>query len=162
VTFDAVTPDDAGRARTGGASDGPRGEHLLLYDGVCALCNGTVRFVLERERDPRGIFDFAALQGRTGQALLRRFGRSVSDLDTVYVVAGYRSPAPVMLDRSTAAIFVLMQLRRPWRWLAAAHVLPTAVRDWLYNLVARNRYGWFGRFDTCMLPPPDVARRFLD
>lgn len=159
---DAVSPDDASLARRGEASERTGGKHLLLYDGVCALCNGTVRFVLERERDPRGVFDFAALQGTAGQSFLRRFGKSVTDLDTVYVVVQYRSGVPLILDRSAAVIFILMQLRRPWRWLAAARILPMAVRDWLYNLVARNRYRWFGRYDTCMLPAPEVARRFLD
>ena len=162
MTPSARPPGDAGVGLEGDAQEARGGQHLLLYDGVCALCNGIVRFVLEQERDPRGAFDFAALQGTTGQAFLRRFGKSVTDLDTVYVVVGYRSPSPVIVDRSAAAIVILTQLRRPWRWLAAARVLPTAVLDWLYKIVARNRYRWFGRYDTCLLPKPGVAKRFLE
>ena len=156
-----MTPAAAPTDESGPSGDEvPTGEHLLLYDGVCGLCNGVVRFVIER--DPRGVFHFAALQGPSGQAFLRRFDKSVTDLDTVYVVVAYRSPVPVILGRSRAAIFILANLRRPWRWLAAAHVLPTWILDPLYNVVARNRYRWFGRYDTCLLPRPEVAKRFLD
>jgi len=156
----AALSDDTGAARGSEGSSASGGEHLLLYDGVCGLCNGTVRFVLEHEQ--RAAFSFAALQGTTGQALLRRFEKSVTDLDTVYVVVGYRSPAPVIIGRSRAAIFILGQLRRPWRWVAAVHILPARWLDRLYDVVARNRYRWFGRYDTCPLPSPEVAKRFLD
>lgn len=133
----------------GGMSDA-----VILFDGVCNLCHGTVRFVLPR--DPRGHFRFASLQSDAGRALVLRFGRDPGQLDTVYVVteAG-------ILERSEAILEILRQLRAPWSWLAVARVLPRSWRDALYGFVARRRYAWFGRRDVCAMPEPGWEQRFL-
>jgi predicted DCC family thiol-disulfide oxidoreductase YuxK len=134
--------------------------HLILYDGVCGLCNRLNAFVLTR--DTAGVFAFASLQSRTGQAFLQRFGRSDQPLDTMCVVLDYRSDSPVLLTKSEAALFVVGKLGRPWRWLALLKILTAWLRDLAYDVVARYRYRIFGRYDRCLLPTPQHKQRFID
>ncbi len=137
-------------------SSGP----IVLYDGVCALCNGLVRFVLARDR--AGVFRFASLQGGTARAMLARHGRNPDALDTLVVVLDAGRPGERVLDRSAAALFVLRQLPGAWNVLARAMALvPRPLRDLVYRQVARTRYRTFGKYDACPLPPPDVRDRFL-
>jgi predicted DCC family thiol-disulfide oxidoreductase YuxK len=138
---------------------------IVLYDGVCGLCNRLVQFILRRDRE--AVFRFASLQGAFAAHLLTRHGASATDLDTFYVVVNYvvndNDPQEKLISRSDALIYVLKQLGGVWR--AAAIVFgmwPRFVRDAAYNLVARNRYRIFGRYDTCPLPTKEVATRFLD
>ena len=137
-----------------------RGEHLLLYDGVCGLCNRIVGFVLTRDRRRR--FDFASLQSATGRSIAERAGRSPDDLNTFYVVANYRTDSPRLLSKSRAALFVVQTLGGIWRALSMVGVLPTALLDFFYDLTARNRYRLFGRYDSCPLPVPEHRPRFID
>jgi len=127
---------------------------ILLFDGVCNLCSAVVRFVIRR--DPAGRFRFAALQSETGRRLLARFGLPVDALDTFVLVDGARC-----FTRSDAAIELARRLPGAWRWLRLAAILPRRLRDALYGVVVRNRYRWFGRQESCMLPTPELARRFL-
>ena len=136
-----------------------RGVHLVLYDGVCGLCQGVCQFIVARDRD--GVFDFASLQSGTGRAWLARFGRNPDSLDSFCVSTDYRT-TPALHDKSRAALAVAGRLGPPWRWLVVCRVLPRAISDWVYDIVARYRYRWFGRTDTCLLPAPDVRQRFLD
>lgn len=136
-----------------------RGRHLMLYDGVCGLCNRVNRFVLRRDR--QRLFDFAPLQSPTGRRLLARIGRDPEALDTFYVIADYQSGGTV-LSRAGAALFVLDALGAPWRALSAFRILPLPLLNLLYNLVARYRYQVFGRFDVCPLPSPEERERFID
>ena len=127
---------------------------MILFDGVCGLCNWWVSFVLER--DKRGRFRFAALQSEAGGALLRSHGLPADQLDTVVLIAGGRAYL-----KSAAVIEILGGLGFPWSLAAAGAVLPGALRDTLYDFVARNRYRWFGRTETCRLPTPAERGRFL-
>lgn len=135
------------------------GRHLILYDGVCGLCNGLVRFVLPRDR--RGRFRFAPLQGETARRTLANFGRTPGDLDTFYVIADFESGAARLYQRDRASIFVLGSLGFPWMIARAFHLLPGFLRGWGYDFIARRRYRWFGKFDTCPLPAPGFRHRFL-
>lgn len=139
---------------------GAAGAHLFLYDGVCGLCNRVNRLVLRADR--AGQFDFAALQGPLGRDLQRRFGVDPDALGTFYVAADYRTGRPALLSRSRAALFVVRTLGWPWKAFAVLGLLPTALLDAVYDLVARHRYALFGRFDTCPLPPAEDRRRFID
>ena len=134
---------------------------ILLYDGVCGLCNRLNQFVLRR--DPAGIFRFASLQSALAARILSRRGADAADLDTVYVVVNPDQPDEYLLARSDAAIFVLKQLGGFWGLLGlVAQFKPRFLRDWGYRIVARNRYRVFGRFETCMLPSSENHDRFLD
>jgi len=136
------------------------GSHLILYDGVCGLCNRLNRFVLKR--DPAAVFQFASLQSRLGQSLLKANGLDADNLETLYVVANYGSESPALLSKSQAAFFILKTLGGPWRVVTILGILPWRLLDWVYDLIARNRYTVFGRYQTCPIPSPEYKSRFVD
>jgi predicted DCC family thiol-disulfide oxidoreductase YuxK len=134
---------------------------ILLYDGVCGLCNRLVQFILRRDR--QAIFRFAALQSSFAARILSRHGANPTDLDTVYLVLNHELPDESLLSRSDAVLFVLKKLGRFWRVAALLlQLLPGLLRDPLYNVIARNRYRIFGRSDVCTLPSDADHIRFLD
>jgi predicted DCC family thiol-disulfide oxidoreductase YuxK len=134
---------------------------VLLYDGVCGLCNRLVRFVLRR--DPGGRFRFASLQGGFAANTLLRHGADVSDLDTMYVVLEDPRLGEKLVARSDAAIAVLLQLGGVWRALGTVlRIFPKGLRDGGYGWIARNRYRLFGKYDSCPLVEPKYRDRFLD
>ena len=134
---------------------------ILLYDGVCGLCNRFVQFTLRHDRN--AIFRFASLQSALAARILARHSADASDLDTVYVARNYELPDENLLARSDAVLFVLKQLGGPWRPTAfLLELLPKFLRNSAYNSVARHRYRLFGRSETCMLPPDGDQNRFLD
>ena len=144
-------------------AQGPSGHqagHLVLYDGVCRLCNRSVQFVLERDR--HAAFQFASLQSATGQAMVARYGRSTGDLTTFYVVANFQTSGPRFYAKGDAALFVLRELGWPWKAMLIAKICPRAIRDRVYDLVARTRYRVFGRYDQCVMPRPEFRGRFID
>lgn len=128
---------------------------LVLFDGVCNLCNGSVRFLLRRDRRKR--FRFAALQSATGQAALRQHSLSATQFATIVVIENGRAHT-----ESSAALLLAQRLPWPWPLLAAFTIVPRPLRDAVYAWVSRNRYRWFGRRESCMLPSPEFADRFLD
>ena len=139
----------------------PMAHPIILYDGVCGLCNRLNQFVLRRDSD--AIFRFASLQSALAARILSRHSADPQDLDTVYVVLNHELPDERLLPRSDAIIFVLKRLRGFWKLLGfLLQHLPRVLRDAAYRLVARNRYRIFGRFETCMLPGPENRNRFLD
>lgn len=127
---------------------------LVLFDGVCNLCNASVRFIIDR--DPEGVFCFAPLQSDVGQAWVARHHAEADPADSVVLIDadGYHT-------RSTAALRIARRLSLPWRLLYGFVVVPRPLRDALYAFIARNRYRWFGREETCRLPTPDEQARFL-
>jgi predicted DCC family thiol-disulfide oxidoreductase YuxK len=134
---------------------------ILLYDGVCGLCNRLVQFILRRDR--AAIFRFAALQSPFAARILIRHRLNPDDLDTVYVVINYDESSESVLPRSDAIVFVLRQLGGTWKFVGIVlGLVPRAIRRWGYDFVAHTRYRIFGRYDTCPLPTPDTRSRFLD
>lgn len=134
---------------------------ILLYDGVCGLCDRLVQFVLRR--DHHRLFRFAALQSSLAAQILERNGRYANELDTFYVVANPNMPAESVLSRSEAMAFVLMELGGIWRIVGLSwRLLPRRLRDAVYNLVAANRYKWFGKLSACPIPSQEERDRFLD
>lgn len=136
------------------------GVHLVLYDGVCGLCNRMLRFLLKHDR--RAVFVFASLQSAVGRSLLERGGGDADALATFYVLPDYRSEHVRVLDRSRAALFVAGALGWPWKAAVLMNVLPTPILDRAYDLVARSRYRVFGRLEECPIPQPEFRRRFID
>lgn len=127
---------------------------IVLFDGVCNFCSGTVSFI--SKRDPKGTFRFAALQTNLGQDLLKKHGLPTGSLDTFVLIDGDQARL-----RSDAALAVARDLSAPWPLLGAFRVVPKGLRNAVYNLVARNRYRWFGKKETCMVPTPELRERFL-
>ena len=133
---------------------------LILYDGVCGLCNRLNQFVLKR--DARDRFRFASLQSEFAKNLLQHHGADAEDLDTVYVVRDYGGANENMLARSDAILYLLQELGGIWRVARVGRMLPRWVRNRIYNLVARNRYRFFGKSEVCMMPEPRHRHKFLD
>jgi predicted DCC family thiol-disulfide oxidoreductase YuxK len=128
---------------------------ILLFDGVCNLCQTSVQWVLKR--DKAAVFRFAALQSETGQSALARFGLDTEKFDTVVLVDGDQ-----IYTRSDAAFEILRRLGSPWSWLCVLYWLPRPIRNGVYNWVARNRYRWFGQKQECWLPRREWSDRFLN
>jgi predicted DCC family thiol-disulfide oxidoreductase YuxK len=127
---------------------------VVLYDGVCGMCNGLVKWIARRDR--RGRFRFAALQGETGQELLRRHGLRTDDFDSAVLVEDGRAYL-----RSRAVLRIVSGLGGAWGIAGPLALLPAPLLDFFYDRVARSRYRIFGRSDACMLPPPELRARFL-
>ena len=134
---------------------------IILYDGVCGLCNRLVKFLLKHDKDGR--LRFASLQSEFAEKVLRRHGFDAKDLDTVHVVENYDQPGERVLQRSDAILRAGRELGGFWGTSSSvAQVVPRPIRDLVYRFVATNRYSVFGKYDTCMLPDPNQRSRFLD
>ena len=130
-------------------------ENIVIFDGVCNLCEFSVNFIFEH--DTAGQFSFTPAQSPLGASLLRHFGINTSRLDTVVLVRGERA-----FTRSAAAIEIASILDTPWNLLAVFKAVPEPLRDMLYDLIAQNRYQLFGKKEECMLPSEELRRRFLE
>jgi predicted DCC family thiol-disulfide oxidoreductase YuxK len=133
---------------------------IVLYDGVCGLCNRLNKFLLKRDTHDR--LRFASLQSNFAAAVLRRHGANPQDLDTVYVVVDHGKPTERLLARSDAILYLLAQLDGIWKLGSVGRFLPRVLRDGAYGIVARNRYRVFGKYDSCMLPDPKHRTKFLE
>lgn len=130
------------------------GETVVLFDGVCKLCNGWARLLIRHDHQRR--VRLAAVQSPEGQALLAWAGLPVDQFDTMAVIRDHH-----YWERSEAFFQVIRQLSGRWQALRLLRVLPRALRDWGYDRIALNRYRLFGKYDTCLLPHPDHEQRFL-
>ncbi|MCU1382246.1 MAG: thiol-disulfide oxidoreductase [Acidobacteria bacterium] len=128
---------------------------VILFDGVCNLCNGFVQFVIAR--DPDACFQFGALQSAGARAVLGRHDAPDPIPDTILLVAD-----GTVYTGSSAVLRIARRLTFPWPLAFAFVVVPRPVRDWVYRIVARHRYRWFGRRDHCMVPTAGIRARFLD
>lgn len=127
---------------------------VVLFDGTCNFCDASVRFMIAN--DPARYFRFAASQSDAGIAALRAIGRDPATIQSIVLIdrEGFH-------ERSDAALRIAANLRFPWRALGVFRAVPVGLRDRVYDIIARNRYRWFGRRDTCALPTPEVRARFL-
>jgi predicted DCC family thiol-disulfide oxidoreductase YuxK len=126
-----------------------------LFDGVCNLCNGTVQFLLKHDREKK--LRFASLQGSFGQSVLARYRQGKAAQDSFILLDNGN-----IYTHSTGALRVLMHLGGGWKILSLLRVFPPFIRDGVYRFIARNRYRWFGKRDSCMVPGEGVRERFLD
>lgn len=133
------------------ASDHP----VILFDGVCNLCNSSVQFVIKHDKE--GKFRFAALQSDFGQQQLERYSFDKEQLLSVVLVMNGRA-----YDKSRAALEIARRLNGIWPMFYAFIIVPPFIRDFVYNWISRNRYRWFGRRDECMIPTPDLKARFIN
>ena len=129
-------------------------QNILLFDGVCNLCNGVVQFIIKRDKE--GKFKFAALQSEAGQGILKKFGLPLDDFESFVFVHGDK-----YYQKSTAALHVARELGGIWKLFYFFIILPKSFRDFLYSLIANSRYKIFGRQDSCMIPTPELKGRFL-
>ncbi len=128
---------------------------VILFDGVCNLCNGFVRFVLKR--DKKKVFQFASLQSKYGTALSTYFKLPTSNPETIVLYDGEN-----IFTESDAVIKIVSSLYGIWKSTIILKIVPGFIRNWFYRLIARNRYKIFGKKDQCMMPAENVKDRFVD
>lgn len=130
-------------------------QKIILFDGVCNLCNGSVKFILHRENGP--IFRFASIQSEAGKELLAWCGLPADYSRAIILIEDGKS-----YFGSTAALKIGQTLKFPWSLLARLGLfVPTFLRDWLYDQIASHRYRWFGKTEFCMIPTENLKARFL-
>lgn len=128
---------------------------IIVFDGECVLCSGFFRFVLRHDTEKR--FRFVTAQSALGQAMYRDLGLATDEFETNLVITHGR-----IYERMDAFAAAMQALGWPWRALSATQHIPDPLKSWSYDRIARNRYRLFGRYDTCMVPTPEVSARFLD
>ena len=133
---------------------------IVLYDGVCGLCNRAVQFLLKRDRHDR--LRFASLQSEFAAQLLQRHGFDNKDLDTVYVVLNQGDSGEALLAKGDAFLVFARELGGVWNVARLGRIIPRSIRNWLYDSVARHRYQVFGKYDACMLPDPRYKHKFIE
>ena len=130
-------------------------QRIILFDGVCNLCNSAVKFVLKRDRN--SVFKFASLQSDIAKKLLKDFEVSGMGEGTFVLIDNGE-----VFTRSTAALKVSKHLSGLWPLMTIFMIVPRFMRDWVYNLISKNRYRWFGKRDTCMIPSSEMKIKFLN
>ena len=133
---------------------------IVLYDGVCGLCNRAVQFLIKRDRRDR--LQFASLQSDFAAALLRQHGVDHKDLDTVYAVLNHGEPNETLLAKGDAFLFFARSIGGIWNVARVGRIIPRPIRNWLYDFIARHRYQVFGKSESCMLPDPKQRHKFLE
>lgn len=126
---------------------------VLLFDGVCKLCNRLVIFIIRRDKDAK--IKFAPLQSPSGVSLLKKTGLSYHDIDSMVFIEGEN-----FFLKSSAILHLFKVLGGGWRLFYGFIIIPEFIRDFFYNIVARHRYRIFGKRETCMIPAPDAEDRF--
>jgi len=128
---------------------------IILFDGICNLCNSSVQYVIKH--DPNSLFRFASLQGETGQRLLKQYGLPENELNSFVLISDNKA-----YTRSSAALTVAKQLTGITKLLYGFIIVPPFIRNAVYDLIAKNRYKWFGKKDSCMIPTAELKSRFLN
>jgi predicted DCC family thiol-disulfide oxidoreductase YuxK len=126
---------------------------IVLFDGECNFCNNSVQFILKR--DPKGYFNFATLQGKTGQDIVNK--NQLNGMDGIILIENGK-----LYHKSTAALRICKHLKGAWKICYLFIVVPKPIRNMVYDYIAKNRYKWFGKRDSCMIPSPEIRNRFLD
>lgn len=129
---------------------------IILFDGVCNLCNNAVNFVIKR--DKKSVFRFASLQSDIGQKLTNERGIDTTKVDSIILI----DPGTAWYEKSTAALQIAKQLSGMFPLLSVFLIFPKSFRDWVYDIIAKNRYKWFGKKDQCMIPTPELKALFID
>jgi predicted DCC family thiol-disulfide oxidoreductase YuxK len=138
-----------------GSLDQVEPNQIILFDGHCNLCNGSVQFIIKR--DSRRKFRFASLQSSFGKNQLHKFGLSANTLYSIVLIKN-----ATYLQKSNAALEIARDLEGLWPVFYVFKIVPLFLRDWVYDIIAKNRYSWFGKKDSCMIPTQDLKSRFLD
>ncbi len=133
----------------------PQPNPLVLFDGLCNLCNASVQWIIAR--DPKALHRFASLQSEPARRALQRANAPAALPDSIILI-----DAQGLHTKSTAALRIARRLGFPWSVAALALVLPKFLRDSLYDFIAARRYSWFGKRDACMIPTPELRKRFID
>jgi len=134
----------------------PENKKIILFDGVCNLCNDSVIKVIKN--DKKNVFLFAAIQSETGQEIINHLGINTNMVDSIILF----EPGKAYYVKSAAALRIMKEFSGFWRLLQVFTILPDAFNNIFYDYIARNRYKWYGKKDSCMIPTPELKAKFLD
>ncbi|GGI57446.1 thiol-disulfide oxidoreductase DCC family protein [Winogradskyella haliclonae] len=135
----------------------PKDKRLILFDGVCNLCNSSVLYVIKR--DKKNKFLFAPLQSKIGETIINEFNIDTTEVDSILL---FNPETYKIYSKSAAALHVGKSLNFPTNLMAAFFIIPAFIRNWFYDYIAKNRYKWYGKRDACMIPTPELKAKFLD
>ncbi|MDO5968627.1 DCC1-like thiol-disulfide oxidoreductase family protein [Flavivirga aquimarina] len=133
----------------------PKGKKLILFDGVCNLCNSSVQYVIKH--DKKDTFMFTALQSEVGKSLIEHFNIDTNKTDSILLY----TPEDKIVSKSTAALKIAIHLGFPQSLMGIFFIIPPLIRNWAYDYIAKNRYKWYGKKDACMIPTPELKSKFL-
>ena len=134
----------------------PNGKMIILFDGVCNLCNGAINFIITH--DKKDTFRYASLQSDIAQKLLQERNIDPATMDSIVLI----DPGSAYYHKSTAVLQIAKRLSGLYPLLSLFLMLPNTMRDWIYDIIATNRYRWFGKKDQCMIPTPRLKALFID
>lgn len=133
----------------------PKHKQLILFDGVCNLCNASVQYIIRH--DKKDVFMFTALQSDTGLALIKKFNIDTTKTDSILLYSEEKGVS----YKSTAALKIASKLGFPQNMLAIFLIIPAFIRNRVYDYIARNRYKWYGKKEACMIPTEELKSKFL-
>jgi predicted DCC family thiol-disulfide oxidoreductase YuxK len=134
----------------------PEGKSLIVFDGVCNLCNASVQYVIKRDKNNK--FLFAPLQSKIGEKIIKAYNINTAKVDSILLF----NPKTGIYSKSTAALKIASKLSFPTNILTVFLIVPAFIRNWVYDYIAKNRYKWYGKKEACMIPTPDLKNKFLD
>lgn len=133
----------------------PKNKQIILFDGVCNLCNASINYVIDR--DHRDIFRFVSLQSDLGQTIQRYLGIAEDNLDSIILYI----PKEAYYTKSSAALKVMKEFKGLWKLMQVFTIIPKSIRNLVYDFVAKNRYKWYGKQEHCRIPTPELKAKFL-
>lgn len=133
----------------------PKHKQLILFDGVCNLCNSSINYVIKHDKN--NMFLFAPLQSEVGKQIIEKFNLDISKTDSILLYSEVNG----LKIKSSAALAIANKLGFPRNMLSVFFVIPTFIRNWVYDFIAKNRYKWYGKNDACMIPTPELKSKFL-
>lgn len=133
----------------------PEHKQLILFDGVCNLCNASVNYVIKH--DKKDVFRFAALQSEIGQHIVGEYNIDISEIDSIILF----SEEQKLSYKSTAALNIAKQLGFPRNLVLVFIIVPAFIRNWVYDYIAKNRYKWYGKRENCIMPTPEIESKFI-
>lgn len=134
----------------------PSNKKIILFDGVCNLCNSAVQFVIQH--DKKDVFRFVALQSELGQEILKHIGVNPLNIDSIILY----EPGIAYYYKSQAAIQISKNLGGFWNFATIFRIVPTIISNFIYDYIAKNRYKWYGKKESCMIPTPELKAKFLE
>ena len=133
----------------------PKHKQLVLFDGVCNLCDASVQYIIKHDKSD--IFLFTALQSEVGQQIIKEFNIDTNKIDSIILYSNEHG----ISYKSTAALKIASKLGFPRNLLSVFLIIPGIIRNWVYDYIAKNRYKWYGKKEECMIPTPDLKSKFL-
>jgi predicted DCC family thiol-disulfide oxidoreductase YuxK len=134
----------------------PKHKQLILFDGVCNLCNSSINYVIKYDKND--VFMFAPLQGEAGKQIIQKFHLDTSKTDSILLYSEEKG----LQIKSSAALAIASKLGLPRNLLTIFYIIPPFIRNWVYDYIAKNRYKWYGKKEACMIPTPELQAKFLN